>query len=155
MKPIEELEILRHHLAEARLATAAIHIRSGSVATAKVILHEVNRLAPSLANPYVMLAKLAFWEGQLDSADENIKLAEARGFSDAQAEAMRGAVSELRCRGRAKDAARREARASRAALWDSIYRLATSEPRWFTPRFVASIVFFACMLLLMASGISS
>lgn len=155
MKPIQELEILRHHLAEARLAAAAVHIRSGSIATAKVILHEVNRLSPSLANPYVMLAKLAFWEGQLDSAEENIKLAEARGFSGPQADAMRGAVSELRCRRQANEAARREAREARAALWDPIYRLATSDARWFTPRFVASIVLFACMLLTIAAGLSS
>ena len=155
MKALQEMELLRRHLAEARLTTAALHIRSGSVATAKLILHEASRLAPSLANPYVMLAKQAFWEGRLDSADANITLAEDRGFSAQHAEAMRGAVSELRCRAQAKEAARRESKESRSAVWSMVCRLAASDAKWLTPPFAARVVLMACMLLLMASGISS
>ncbi len=155
MNAIHELEILRRHLAEAQLARAAIQIRSGSLAIARSSLQEATRLAPSLANPYVMLAKLAFWEGRLDSADANITLAEDRGFSAQHAEAMRGAVSELRCRAQAKEAARRESKESRSAVWSMVCRLAASDAKWLTPPFAARVVLMACMLLLMASGISS
>ena len=155
MNAIHELEILRRHLAEAQLARAAIQIRSGSLAIARSSLQEATRLAPSLAHPYVMLAKLAFWEGRLDSADANITLAEDRGFSAQHAEAMRGAVSELRCRAQAKEAARRESKESRSAVWSMVCRLAASDAKWLTPPFAARVVLMACMLLLMASGISS
>lgn len=149
MKPLPEIDLLRRHLAAARLKTVFLEIRSGKVATAKVNLTVVSRLDPSMANPYVILAKIAFWNGDLVGAEKNIAQAEERGFPKLKCEAMRSAIDELRQRAEVKQKIKAPPVANRAALFDSIYRITTNDANWLTPRLIATIAFLGSVLLIM------
>lgn len=151
MTHIPEIGLLRKHLASARLRTAISHVKSGDIDIAKLNLIEASQLDPSLAHPYVILSKIAFWNGDLLNAEANITLAEERGLSKDQSNTMRGAVIQVRERAQAKQLARLRRRESLAGLWNAIYRLATNETNWLTPRTVATVVFFECLLLMLRS----
>ena len=147
MKPLTEMTQLRHQFASARLKTAFTHIRSGKLRSGKLLLLEASRLAPTLPHPYVMLAKLAFWEGDLVSADANIALAEERGFPKVQSEPMRSAIEELRLRARTRREEKAEAAAGRKAFITAMYRIATNETNWLTDHLTALLLFFVCILV--------
>ncbi len=150
MKPLPEMILLRRHLAAAQLKSAFRDIRSGRFATATDSLTLVSRLDPTLANPYVMRAKVAFWKGDLVDAEKNIAQAEERGFPNPQCEAMRSAIDELRQRVQAKQRTKADSAAKRAALFDSIYRFASNDANWLTPRLVAMILFLGSIIIMLS-----
>ena len=151
MTQLRELGLLRQHLASARLRTAISHVKSGDIHSARLHLIEASQLDPSLVHPYVILSKIAFWDGDLENAEANITLAEERGLSKDQSDAMRGAVRQLRERFESKQLARLRRRESVAGTWMAIYRVATNETNWLTPRMVATVVFLECLILMLRS----
>ena len=151
MTQLREIGLLRQHLALARLRTAISHVKSGDIDSARLNLNEASQLDPSLAHPYVILSKIAFWDGDLVNAEANITLAEERGLSKDKPEAMRGAVRQLRERFESKQLARLRRRESVAGTWMAIYRVATNETNWLTPRMVATVVFLECLILMLRS----
>jgi hypothetical protein len=151
MTQFREIGLLRQHLASARLRTAISHVKSGDIDSARLNLNEVSQLDPSLAHPYVILSKIAFWDGDLVNAEANITLAEERGLSKDQSDAMRGAVRQLRERFESKQLARLRRRESVAGTWIAINRVVTNETNWLTPRLVATVVFLECLILMLWS----
>jgi hypothetical protein len=151
MTQLRELGLLRKHLASVRLRTAISHVKSGDINRARLNLIEASHLDPSLAHPYVILSKIAFWDGDLVNAEANITLAEQRGLSRDQSNAMRGAVIQLRERFESKHRARLRRRESVAGMWNAMYRVATNETNWLTPRMVATFVFLECLMLMLWS----
>ena len=151
MTHIREIGLLRQHLASAQLRTAISLIKSGDLDKAKLNLIEANQLDPSLVHPYVILSKIAFWDGDLMNAEANINLAQERGLSNDQSNAMRGAVIQLRERAESKRIARLRRKDSVAGTWNALYRVATNETNWLTPRMVAIVVFLECLILMLRS----
>lgn len=151
MTQLREIGLLRQHLASARLRTAMSLVKSGDIDNAKLNLIEASQLDSSLVHPYVILSKIAFWDGDLESAEANITLAEGRGLSKDQSNVMRGAVIQLRERVELKRLARLRRRESVAGTWMAIYRVATNETNWLTPRMVATVVFLECLILMLRS----
>ena len=149
MTQLREIGLLRQHLASARLRTAMSLVQSGDIDNAKLNLIEASQLDPSLVHPYVILSKIAFWDGDLENAEANITLAEERGLSKDQSNAMRGAVIQLRERVELKQLARLRRRESVEGMWNAMYRVATNETNWLTRRMVAMVVFLACLKLVL------
>ena len=98
MTDIGEIEQLRTHLASEQLRAAFSHYKSGNIDGARKNLKEAIRLDPKLPNPYVILSKIAFWEGDLTDALANLAYAEERGLSDSQCQRMRNAIDEVQKR---------------------------------------------------------
>ena len=151
MTQLREIGLLRQHLASARLRTAMSRVKSGDIDSAKLNLIEASQLDPSLVHPYVILSKIAFWDGDLVNAEANITRAEERGLSKDQSNAMRGAVIQLRERVELKQLARLRRRERVAGMWNAMYRVATNETNWLTPRVVATVVFLECLILMLRS----
>jgi hypothetical protein len=149
MTQLREIGLLRQHLASARLRTAMSLVKSGDIDNAKLNLIEASQLDPSLVHPYVILSKIAFWDGDLESAEANITLAEGRGLSKDQSNAMRGAVIQLRERVELKQLARLRRRETVEGMWNAMYRVATNETNWLTRRMVAMVVFLVCLKLVL------
>ena len=149
MTQLREIGLLRQHLASARLRTAMSRVKSGDIDSAKRNLIEASQLEPSLVHPYVILSKIAFWDGDLVTAEANITRAEERGLSKDQSNAMRGAVIQLRERVELKQLARLRRRESVEGMWNAMYRVATNETNWLTRRMVAMVVFLACLKLVL------
>lgn len=144
--PVDETIQLRKFLAAGLARESLRAARAGRAAEALRMATDAMELDRDLASPHVIVAKIRFWQGDLEAAQAHLNDAERRGLPRVEAEAARTSIAELRDRTARRAERRAEKARDRQRRMDAIMRALSPLQRTPTARTVAGTTF----LLLLA-----
>jgi hypothetical protein len=110
------------------------------------------RLDPTLAQPYVLKAKISFWRGDLSEARRQMHEASMRGLDRAKVAAMSASINELESRAKREHEAREYSRARATAVAAGARNGFAIGLAWFDERRLTQIVFLATIFALLVFG---
>jgi hypothetical protein len=150
---MQETRKLRRQLAISRLEQAVSMGTRGRLDLATRLAGEAIQLDPEVPESHAILAKVRFWSGDIDGAEQSLSTAERAGLPRDLAQSMHDAIQQMRRREQQdREIAKLQAEAKRARAAAVAGALAAADA-WLTVERLPALLFLACMFLML--GIAS